>query len=59
MENRQWTINLMFLHTLMYFQKKIKNLTAGSFCKGRDYNTPAVEVAVQTKAPLPIPEIYD
>jgi organic radical activating enzyme len=39
------------------FQKKIKYLSACSFCKGRDYNTPKVEVAIQTKAPLPIPEI--
>ena len=30
-------------------------LTACSYCNGRDYSTPEIDAAIQTKNPLPIP----
>ncbi|MDB3945473.1 radical SAM protein [Gammaproteobacteria bacterium] len=32
-------------------------LTACSYCNGRDYTTPVIEAAIQTKKPLSLPEI--
>lgn len=37
--------------------KEKKYLTACNYCNGRDFTTPKIEVAVQTKKPLPIPDI--
>jgi organic radical activating enzyme len=36
------------------FYKKKEYLTACSYCNGRDYRTPSIEPAIQTKKPLPI-----
>ena len=34
-----------------------KYLSACSYCNGRDYTTPKIKVAIQTKKPLKIPEV--
>ena len=33
-----------------------KYLEACKYCNGRDYTTPKIEAAIQTKRPLPIPK---
>lgn len=40
---------------LTRFQKNEQYLTACSYCNGRDYSTPLIEAAIQSKIPLPIP----
>ena len=40
---------------LVKFHKNEFPLTACSYCNGRDYSTPVIETAIQTKIPLPIP----
>ena len=40
------------------FYKKKDYLTACSYCNGRDYNTPNIEVAIQTKKSLRIPQTF-
>ncbi|MBN3033545.1 MAG: 4Fe-4S cluster-binding domain-containing protein [Candidatus Saganbacteria bacterium] len=37
------------------FYKRKNYLTACSYCNGRDYRTPIIEPAIQTKKPLPLP----
>ena len=62
--NKQVNIHAMeggFLSALrkdigrLYNHKKF--LTACSYCNGRDYTTPLIEAAVQTKKPLSFPEV--
>lgn len=41
------------------FYRKKQYLTACGYCNGRDFNTPDIEVAIQTKNPLPIPILFE
>jgi organic radical activating enzyme len=47
-----------FREKLDYFYKKKNCLTACAYCAGRDYSTPNIETAAQTKIPLPIPQKF-
>ena len=39
--------------------KEKKYLAACSYCNGRDFTTPKIEVAIQTKKPLNIPKVQN
>lgn len=62
-DKRDW-VDIRACHELEVIRNQINSLyhhkdylTACSYCNGRDYTTPIIEAAIQTKRPLPVPEI--
>ena len=47
----------MIKEEILSLYKNKKYLTACSYCNGRDYTTPKIKAAIQTKIPLNIPKI--